>query len=71
MSFGDDGDLTIEEIGQYFKITRARIREIEKKALRRLQQFAQAGEDKELQRSLKIIEDDPELRELIVILLAL
>ena len=36
--FGLDGDrpLTLEEIGEYFQLTRERVRQIKEKALRRL-----------------------------------
>jgi len=58
--------MTYEEIGLYFNMTRARIRAIEEKALRRL---AMTDEEKEIKRSLKLIEKDPALKEFFAILL--
>jgi RNA polymerase primary sigma factor len=45
MRFGLDGaEHTLEEVGQFFNVTRERIRQIESKALRRLRHPSRAGD---------------------------
>ena len=62
----DNFDLTEEEAALYMAVTRARIKNIEAKARRRLSMTA---EEKALFKVQKIIENDPELRELITTLI--
>ena len=64
--FWDDFNLTAEEAALYFTVTRARIKKIEAKARRR---FSMTDEEKDLLRVKKILENDPELRELIITLI--
>ena len=47
MRFGVDGDppLTLEQVGMYFNVSSERIRQIEARAVRRLQQTLQAVTD--------------------------
>ena len=62
----DDFDLTEEEIKLYMSVTRARIRALEAKALKRLSMTA---EEKALFKFYSIIKKDPELRDLIITLI--
>jgi RNA polymerase primary sigma factor len=40
---GEKHDHTLDEVGQYFELTRERIRQIEDKALRKLKHFSRVG----------------------------
>ena len=64
--FWDDFNLTKEEAALYITITEAKIKKIEAKARRRL---SMTDEEKDLLRVKKILENDPELRELITTLI--
>ena len=49
---GDDGEKTLEEVGERFKVSRERVRQLENKALRKLRK------NKELKTLLSLLTND-------------